>query len=560
MQTICRAVVLTFAVLCGCVTHAQYFAEKVYELDAQSLHTSDNHLLLLLVDGLPAETFQRFLNEGKLPAMKTHLIERGVHVKHVMSAVPAIAPVNVSVLLTSAGLSHHALPTQNDFNIVDTPLRRFDERRWIFHIQEHLTVPSLVDYAQPNYTTSTFSALGKGSEYWVQDKLDTGLAFSVENWYRLDAQTLDQAGSVLRVQGKFKRVPQLVVAHLVGLGGEPQQKESSYAEYLQWLDAEFGKLVQSLQDVGIYDEVSILLTSTQGRAPSKRAENVDLFLHQLLNDHTPSRCTREECYRPGKRVDDEWVVDTYDVAKVPFGDRSQMLYFRSRDEAYVQRLHRIQEKRDPLTQVHLRKYTNHVGKTVDIIKSLTSLESVGLLFYRGRETHTYVVTSREGEGLISQTTRAGKRHYAYRVIKGQDPLQYELDARIAAFMARDFHAERDWLEATKNTAYPGIVSAIPELFANERMGDLFMVAQTGYGFTKRAYGFGGLNRKDRLLPLVLAGPHISPRTLDMIAMADVLPMLLHYLGYADEEALAGKVWCPFSQTCRFEATEVSLNR
>lgn len=554
--------ILVGLILSGCsVKHAQYFAREVHQLDRQEQHAPHAQVLLLFVDGLPSSVFSEMLASGQLPHIKQHLIDRGIYAPRMLAPVPAVPPVTAAVMLSGLHAAFHPLPARYQLDLQDSDERAFAERLQVFNLAQFLQTPSVFDYGRQVYQSALFSSLGEGSDYWVREKLNTGLGFSFEDWQRLDAETLDQAGNRLRVQGKFKRIPQMVAAHLVGPAGASQQDAERYRQYMRWLDAEIGKLMRSFQELGMADDVLVILTSLSGRARARYVDDLSAELHRLLDDHTPLECTQAKCFRPGLMVDEQPVIDTYDAVLVPMGNRSRMVYFRMRDEKHLAEVLRNSSPRDPLREMHLSRYTNNTGRTIDLIDSLAKLESVGLLLYRGNDGGTVQIASRSGKAEIRMEMFGGQPRYRYEVIRGEDPLDYRGFPELRSVISRGFHPASVWVDATKHTAYPGLIASAAKWFAHPRTGDLWMVAQTGYGFDAATWGYGGLGADDRMVPLIVAGGGVQTRIAPVLTAADVLPMLLHALGFDDPELLPlleGQSWCPYFETCRYTGPHPSV--
>ncbi|MCM3876729.1 MAG: hypothetical protein NEA02_09955, partial [Thermoanaerobaculia bacterium] len=100
----------------------------------------------------------------------------------------------------------------------------------------------------------------------------------------------------------------------------------------------------------------------------------------------------------------------------------------------------------------------------------------------------------------------------------------------------------EWLEATAETEFPDLVVQLPEFFDSPRSPDVFVSPKDGYGFTKGyVAGHGSLSRSETVVPLLFAGPGVTPGVRHAARTVDLAPTLLSYLGVAyDPDEMDGE--------------------
>jgi hypothetical protein len=163
----------------------------------------------------------------------------------------------------------------------------------------------------------------------------------------------------------------------------------------------------------------------------------------------------------------------------------------------------------------------------------------------GVELVTYLVGSDEAVLRSARGTARVRRQptgevplFAYEAETG-DVLGYLDDAQLAAFVKAGYHTAREWLEASARQRLPDVVPHLIPLLHVPRAGQVVIFAQPGYSFVSERGGHGGLDRDERLMTFLAAGPGIPPgRKLACARATDLAPTILDLLGVPD----ANKEW------------------
>jgi hypothetical protein len=166
--------------------------------------------------------------------------------------------------------------------------------------------------------------------------------------------------------------------------------------------------------------------------------------------------------------------------------------------------------------------------------TLARAPEVRLVATRGPSSGRVALYGPSGRAEIVREDRDGLESlYLYRVLEGDDPLGYTHGP--AASLVGTARDPDEWLEATAETEFPDLVVQLPEFFDSPRSPDVFISPQDGYGFTRGyAAGHGSLSRSETVVPLLFAGPGVTPGVLHAARTVDLAPTLLSYLRVAFE--------------------------
>lgn len=246
-------------------------------------------------------------------------------------------------------------------------------------------------------------------------------------------------------------------------------------DFIKLFDEEFPALVKALDKAYGRDNYAVFIFSDHGSA------NVSWHLDvpQFLAEHGFSPASNDLLVEQ----------NGIDSAALSNGRRVAMVYFAHPSKGWSMK---------PSYKI-LRNY--RLGsRTLDLIELFAQQGGIQQVFAR-RDERSVVVVSKEGEGLIEHDPQSGR--YRYRVVGGEDPLDY--------YMRPRWMSEEEWLEATCSTEYPDAVVQVYNMFKSKNCGDLILNAAPGWDFWEpwdisypalRA-SHGGLSR-DEMLTFILA--------------------------------------------------------
>ena len=177
------------------------------------------------------------------------------------------------------------------------------------------------------------------------------------------------------------------------------------------------------------------------------------------------------------------------------------------------------------TADQLRAYPTDRGYT-DLPRRLAELPAVDAVAYASGPNEVRLVRA-DGEVSFRQPDGPGGL-ITYDVVSGPDPLGWH-DSLPADFDRDRAHAPRAWLTATVSSPYPGLPAPLLAYFRSRRAGDLavFAALDWDFGCVNRA-GHGSLGPGDMQVPLMLAGPGVPVRRLDVAQTVTWCPRCSHY--------------------------------
>jgi hypothetical protein len=511
------------------------------------LHSPGGRVLLLMIDGLPAEVFDAALAGGRLPATESLLRSRPTAAATAVSTFPSATSPAVQELLSGryAELDYLAAPGA---------VHAFDreERRIVRYVTEpdswQWPVPTLFDLVAGQPAITVFEGRWDGptailTQYNMASQallaaigasaLSNGDAGPVRTF--LEALKSGEPPVVsLVVLNEFD-----VAAHFYG----PESAEAGRA--LRDCDQRLGEIVATLAatpgggDGSLLDETAIIIFGDHGLIRSGSFVDLPAFfarhgLKAMDVSTIPHIMFRE---RLGK-LWTQWP----DVILVAGGSNVTQVYFRQPSGSWSPggRASQGEAKRHP-------GYPDVAGLAAEI-RALQGVEHV----LRREAADVIRVADAHSEARIFERERGGRREFAYLLAPEAmaDPLGYLDEPEAARLVCRGtepgahcFHDALTWTDQSYTSRFPGAVPLVPKAFSPARFaGDLIVTARLGHGFLHNQRGdHGSLARGAVLTPLIVNGPGVvdcpeshRPRLVDIYPTASVL------LGAdPDDPALAG---------------------
>jgi arylsulfatase A-like enzyme len=535
----CAAIGVFLSQGSGCSIHAraQTAAGKVSADSGPSV-------CVLLFDGLSGEAFERLVEAGALPNLKARIVDRGLSVKTAVTSVPSETFPNLASLETGLLPGHHGIPA----NIwLDRRLRVREAHTnilGIFSSTDYLVPEARTLFERlPGDTIAVTAPLARGVSVHARNWIAVAASYARNEWSFLDRKTLDDVGDAYAGAAAKGRVPPLVLAHFVGPDEVAHVSGLESREFqgtMSAIDEAFGRLLRRLRRRHLDERILFVLVSDHGnRSYGTYVDANELVNRALRANPTEADCSKGDCVLvPAVRKD-----KTYDVgdAMIAVGAyRGVMIWLpANRPPEDVPGAFRAPRRK--------RKPRNPSGAPLKIpsfslfAATLARAPEVRLVATRGPSSGTVALYGPSGRAEISREDRDGLESlYLYRVLEGDDPLGYAHSA--AAPLVGSAHDPDEWLEATAETEFPDLVVQLPEFFDSPRSPDVFISPKDGYGFTKGYIaGHGSLSRSETVVPLVFAGPGVTPGILHAARTVDVAPTLLSYLGVAyDPDEMDGE--------------------
>ena len=543
-----RACVAALVLLvAGCTDTAHLGKERLRFHVDPGVRFADRNVILIIVDGLRADVFERELEAGRLPNIERFLVGRGVWTRRCVSSLITCTYPDVAAILTGSFPGHHGVPSMTHFDREALLSRRYDSPGRMSRVRHDLQRPTVFQWLSPGPSVCILTQVSSGATYFVENFQTAGLAFFFRQWRRLDYLSLVRFRLVAQLASTWGHYPRLVVAYLPSLDYVAYRYGVQSPEYLRLVHhADFlvGLLMRALEEEGVLERFTIFLTADHGHIQTRPDGYFDIrgYVDRELGIPATSasasekRSWAERCSRFGPAA--AVVLDA--------GNRSAMLYLRTFQTTSSSRPSHPWAAHPPLAE--LRRYPSRTGRAVDLVGELLRADALELVLARAGP-NAVAVFSRRGEALIRRGPPAepgGDPYYEYSVLAGEDPIGYTGLVGLGSLVGGGMHPRRKWLVRSLDSLYPDFVPQVVELFDSPRVGDLVVFARRGWSFhPTHASDHGGPLAEEMLVPLVVAGPEVRAGELEVVRQVDILPTVLEYLGSdAPGDEMDGRSFLP----------------
>ena len=512
----------------------------------------DRSVCVLFFDGLSARAFRRLLAAGALPNLRREIVDRGLSFDTAVTSVPSETYPNLGALLTGLYPGHHGIPA----NIwLDRRLRLAESHTNIFRIlsaSDFLAPDARTLYERlPADSVAVTSPIARGASVDAKNAVALTASYARWDWEFLDRKTLDDVGDAYMGALDAGRLPSLAWAHLLGpdeVAHADGPESPEFRAALENIDRAFGRLVRRLKRRGAFEKTLFVLLGDHGNQSYTTAVDAEELVHRALFAHpTEADCGKGDCVlvpARGKRAADYDVGD----AQIAVGAfRGVMIWLpASRLPADVPQAFTATRKKPPKKKA--AKAAAAPARAAprpplsEFAATLSRAPEVALVVTRGAESGHVFVYGPRGVAEIVREERDGEEPlYAYRPRQGEDPFGYARDPHLLPYVVGGSFTATEWLEATARTEYPDLVVQLPEFFDSPRAPDVFLSPADAYGFRSgKAAGHGALSRNEMIVPLVFAGPGVTPGRRPVARTVDLAPTLLRWLGVPfDADAMDG---------------------
>ncbi|HEV8268073.1 MAG TPA: alkaline phosphatase family protein [Thermoanaerobaculia bacterium] len=501
---------------------------------------------VLFFDGLSAQAFQRLVDEGALPTIEAEILRRGLVVDTAVASVPSETYPNLAAMLTGLLPGHHGIPA----NIwLDRRIHLREAHTNIFRTyaaSEFLIPQSRTLYERlPPDTVAVTSPLARGVTVHSKNIVALMASWARNDWQFLDRKTLDDAGDAYVGAATAGRLPPLVWTHILGTDEVAHERGPESAEFkatMVSVDRALARLVRRLKRRHLYERVLFCLIGDHGNSSYETYVDASELVHRALFSHpTEADCRTGDCFVvPSKRKKEDYDVGGALIAVGAY--RGAMIWLPSEHPPEdVPTALRTRKGRGLLHRTPRPSALKEMPPTSAFAAALARLPELQLVVTRGEAAGDVEIYGNAGRSEIIRQERDGEEsRYLYRVLEGADPLGYAGLPSLAPFLGT-FLSGDDWLAVTISTEYPDLVVQLAEFFDSPRAPDVYVTPRAGFGFREgKAAGHGSLARSEMVVPLVFAGPGVTPGHLAFARTVDLAPTLLSYLGVSfDADDLDG---------------------
>jgi hypothetical protein len=524
------------------------------------------YLVLIVVDGGQAAKFRSLLARGMLPNIGKHLVTRGLSCFNTVTIWPSTSvPAHVSLMTGRFPRAH---------GIVFPKWLERGSRHYRDYIGAHVTkigqdmrpgTLTLFERLRGLRSVSALQVCHRGATTFLpgppRDGFCARAAIAAQHLFLWSGRIAAAFLRLTRLDREARAVnslPRVLVltmpevdhhTHLVDL-------DSATADRVhQEVDRHVGSIARALEELGIYDDTVLALTSDHGMGPV----HTHLPIHRMLSELglrvlEPRRMIALGLIGgvfdriPGIRPDD------HDALAMWGGNSEVAIHLkgpaaRGAGAGRTGPDGRSWDRRPDIDD--LRAYPVPGGgerRSVDLVASLLARPGIGLVI--ARAGGAVLVHGKGGTSRIEAGGEGAGRRYAYRVVSGRDPLGFAQDPAVSRLAAGEPATAEDWLARTAAHDYPDVPVRLANAFGDTRDADLYVIAERGYDFvppelvglkahTGRPHlvgTHGHLDREQSVVPFFAAGPGIPRGELPHARTVDVLPTLLTAFGRAFDAA------------------------
>ena len=477
--------------------------------------------VFIIIDGAPYEIFKGLLENGDLPNIKKHVVDRGSLNKAVSvfpsTTGPAFIPFFMGLYPGTANIPGIRWLSKPDFH----PPHRF-KRPGIcsymgidgLHFEADLPIgyPTLFNFFSP--VSNIYNLLTRGCPpaknrtRWIKPFVYTYAHFS-HRWRFVNRIATQQLYKAAEAGDKF------IMCLFPAVDTFSHQSNTQSPQVMQTyreIDTAIGHLIHILQKANTLQETLILITSDHGMTDTHT--HIDVPQHL---DDSGWRCLHyPKVWRQGAVS-----------ASMVSGNGMTHLYFKNtlRGNGWG--------ARTPFEHLH----------QIGVITTLTELEGLG--FVAGQsETGDIIIQNRTGQGKISCHLQDTSRENLQNVstsLKGADSLCFSyqftgIDPLGYGVYYKNL-SSREALRETYNSPHPDGIVQLWQIFNSERTGDLVLSAESGYDLRARYEipehhaTHGALIAEHLHIPLATNYPIAEP----YIRSVDVFPTVLSLCGHTVAE-------------------------
>ena len=495
---------------------------------------STKSVTIILIDGLSQDLFNEELAKGRLPHLQS-LMQRSLYVENGISSFPTMTGYAFYPFLTGTDACESGI----------YGLRWFDKEREKGQLRNYVgrtnvqmnydvkaSPQNLFELAGTSYTCSINSYMNRG----VKESVKTGFAHTTAKYegkiWLSNLASLPWIGKKV-IKNHFLHETAVADLAMTQLESNPKVQwitfaspdaynhvngtDSIYHHLLRHIDIEIGRILSKCRDLG-HEQRAIAVVSDHGI----QDVHTNLDVCKTLKQKTGLSIER------GKSA----VLYSTDLT-TPSSKLSTLdAYFviNGNLSAYIYVLDAAKKK---LGKQSLERLRIKNGTTINLPRELITTEGIELCLMMDEVNGDMYILSKKGRAAI---TKMGNK-YAYRIVKGIDPLGYDNHSEVNKMINNGFFTSEEWLKATLFSEYPDAIYRFYELVSKNKSGDLVITAAAGYDLASNYEavvsnykgGHGSADRKVISVPYIYYQPHQKERVEKYMRAEDLGKLIRNYL-------------------------------
>ena len=497
--------------------------------------------MFILIDGARADVFYEMLSHGLLPNIEKHVAERGQIVNNAVTVFPSTTGPAHAPFLTGAFPGALNMPGIRWFDRRKNSYRNYGPLAWLQFERDYVgpeafamnndmdrKIKTIFEKLKGLTTAAIFEPITRGAKF-IYPPLANVLAkvfgpLRLFTWEHVDILAARTFEMVYRCSALIKRMkvpsepPVFSAVYMPGVDEAshehgPLSKNVRHA--LQNVDKQIGHIANTLIDLKLYEETSIVISSDHGLRPTSLHFNLGKFLSTVGLDVRSFPVT----FLQG--------LGEFDATVAVSGNGMAHVYLAkegAEEKAfplqYIKHDWRRKPKLEDLENYRIRKGRVNI---IDLIRRLLPVQHV---FVAENKT-TFHVYSSDGHGVVKKKAR---NEHSYDVIEGEDPLGYASIVEDGKIAYGERLSDREWLEATCDAEFPDVPVQVSQIFESQRSGDLILNSRMGWDLMPETPphrgSHGGLHASEMRVPLLVANSNYEVKPDQPLRTLDVLDILL----------------------------------
>ncbi|MBN1554964.1 MAG: alkaline phosphatase family protein [Phycisphaerae bacterium] len=497
--------------------------------------------IVFLVDGMNGRIFEEMLQAGELPNFQRYFVDKGLYAPRAVANIPSVTLPNLTSIVTGKFCGHHGVMGINWLDRQTHLFRDYHTLEQKNDVGRDCTVPMLYEHFPNDFTVSIFCEPHRGATKFFEDWLSGGPPFIFGWYYFVDRVTLFRFGEMMEMSRERNQFPRLVFAYLLApdyISYQHGVSSDHYRNAIRHADRQIGRVLGDFQKAGVLEKLILAVVSDHSHSDVMRHLKLKTFLETVLKTPIPKERFCDNI-PPDRR---ETYYNKYNVIVTGSGERYRAISLRSTKHVHAQLANRNYlyapwSKTPTFTDVpvfRLLKKNAAFPETIELLPPLLDQPAVDIVAWP-TGGNTVRVATKKGIVEFAQSEDA-EDSIQYRVIRGDDPLGYAQALRKTNTADRQAetitHSSREWLRITHGTKYPDLPAQLLAYFRSPRAGDVIVFAAPGWDFGgSHKGGHGGVRAEEDLhVPLLLSGPGVPHKQIDVARTVDLAPTLLQLIG------------------------------